>query len=45
MRVVNKTENNKGNGKSNRGDFLISVFLNAYKLSYTRSEKPAHLSE
>lgn len=27
MRVVKKTENNRGDGKSNRGDVLIFVFL------------------
>ena len=44
-RVVRKIESSRKDGKSNRGDFLIFVFLTLVKLSYARSEKPAHLTE
>ena len=44
-RVVRKIESSSRDGKSNRGDFLIFVFLMLVKLSYARSEKPAHLRE
>ena len=44
-RVVKKIESSRRNGKSNRGDFLIFVFLMLVKLSYMCSEMPAHLSE
>ena len=44
-RVVRKIESSRRDGKSNRGDFLIFVFLMLVKLSYMRSEKLAHLTE
>ena len=42
-RVVGKIEISRRDGKSNKGDFLIFVFLMLVKLSYARSEKPTHL--
>ena len=44
-RVVKKIESSRRDGKSNRGDFLIFVFLMLEKLSYVHSEKLVHLSE
>ena len=44
-RVVRKIESSRRDEKSNRGDFLIFAFLMLVKLSYARSEKPAHLRE
>ena len=44
-RVGKKIENSRRDGKSDRVDFLIFVFLISVKLSHTHSEKLAHLSE
>ena len=45
-RVVKKMESHRSDEKSNRGDFLIFIFLMLVKLlNYACSEKPAHLLE
>ena len=44
-RIGKKIEHSRRDGKSNKGGFLIFVFLISVKLNHAHSEKLTHLSE